>query len=117
MIGIFVFGLGAVSFFVSILVGLALTLIGFAVSRKRELACSPVKVWILTLLSTVVVLVIILSQTVSVSSGGAPTPERYGEMAEAVAIWALVPGASLSIAGIALLTIRSKKSDAEQEAG
>lgn len=111
MIGVFVFGTGLIVFFVSILIGLALTLTGFAFCRKKELSQNPTKVWITATLVTILTLAVVLSLTVQVSSGGAPTQERYEEMAKAIALWALVPGTALSVGGIALFTLRSKQNE------
>ena len=110
MIGIVVLGLAAVSFFVSIMIGLTLTLTGFAVSKKKQLSCNALRVWLIAVLSTVVLMAIILLLTVSVSSGGSPTVERYEEMTKALALWALVPGAALAVGGIALFSLRSEQS-------
>ena len=111
MIGVMVLGTGLIVFIVSILIGLALTLTGFAFCKKREPLRNPAKVWITASLTTVLILAVVLSLTVEVSSVGAPTQERYEEMAKAIALWALVPGSALSVGGIALFMLRSKQNE------
>ena len=111
MIGALVLGTGLVVFLVSGLIGLTLTLTGFASCRKKEIKGSPIKVWIIANLITILILAVVLSLTVEVSSGGAPSMERYEEMTKAIALWALVPGIALASGGIALFTLRSKQSE------
>lgn len=111
MAGVLVLGTGLVVFIIAGLIGLTLTLTGFASCRKRETERNPLKVWLLTCISTILILSTLFSLTLKVSSGGAPTMERYEEMTKAIALWALVPGIALVSGGIALFTLRSKQNE------
>ncbi len=111
MIGTFILGLGLVSFLVSILIGLTLTLIGFVVCQKRKLSSSGIKVWMITVTAAAILMVIVLLLAAPVSSEGGPTAEKYEDMTEAIILWAMVPGFALSVGGIALFIHRSKDNE------
>lgn len=106
MVGVFVLLPGLICFAVTLLLGIALTVIGFAVCRIANLEGKPAKVWTLTAVSTIVCLAIILSFAVGMSSNGMPTAERYKEMTVALALWLSVPGAALFNGGISLFILR-----------
>ena len=108
MIGAFVLVPGIISFTVTTVLGLILTLAGFAACRKKQSRAEAAKIWILTAATALIIAAITLFLTVHVSSSGSPTEEQYQQMATALALWLAVPGAALAAGGTALFILCGK---------